>query len=127
MFIKITENQIESDGVNFQDGMRLLCSAVLQLMNRTVDFASTEQETLVLKQTVYDTANRGFSHILESFDPTQTQNEDMDINAVIALQDQIIQEALETIKEHNPKRYRALKREMQRKQSKGALPRKENN
>lgn len=111
MYIKITDNTIETDGqLNFQEAMRLLASAMLQVMNKALDFASNEEEYDAVRDSVYDSANQAFTAILDSFDPDQSRNDDLDINIVVAMQDQIIQEALETIKEYNPKRYKRLKR-----------------
>lgn len=111
MYIKITDNSIETDGaLNFPEAMQLLSSAVLQVMNKSLDFASTDEEHAALKDSVYDSANRAFTAILDSFDPDQSRNDDLDINMVVAIQDQVIQEALDTIKEYNPKRYKRLLR-----------------
>lgn len=111
MYIKITDKQLETGDLDFLSAMQLLTSAILQLMHRTIDFASNEEEAQALKESVYDTANRAFTAVLDSFDPDQTNNDDLDINLVIALQDEVVQEALATIKEYNPKRYRRIVRE----------------
>ena len=111
MYIKITDNSIETDGaLNFPEAMQLLSSAILQIMNKSLDFASSDEELAALKDSIYDSANRAFTAILDSFDPDQSRNDDLDINMVVAIQDQVIQEALDTIKEYNPKRYKRLLR-----------------
>lgn len=110
-FITVTPAGVESNKVTFQDAFELLFSALRQFaLTVTQAHPETTPE-------VYDWINQGAAGILHELDPDADPNPELDINEVIAKQDLYIQTQLNDIRLNNPKRYKRLKKEFDRKKS----------
>ena len=102
--IKITPVGLEVSDLNFPDALQLLASAMLQLMNNTLEFASDEKERHALRGDVYDATNQAFSAVLEAFYP----NEDDTFlpEEVLEIENKVLEDQLEYLRGSNPRLYK---------------------
>lgn len=115
----ITPKSLEVEELNFNDGMQLIFSALLQLMNQAVDnFTSNEEEQEQLRDSIYDAVNEASTAVLDKFDPNKSRlrNEDVDIEEVMARQDVIINDAYSKLKATNPRLFRKQQKLLRRAQ-----------
>ena len=113
-WLKLTPNQIESHDLDFESAFELLLSALRQYAVTLINHAPDDQ---ALRDEVYDWINQGTSGILHEIDPDKDLNPDLDINEVIAKQDLYIHEALDNLRQNNPRRYKKVQKDIQKRKS----------
>lgn len=101
-FLKIYPSKIETHHLNYEDALRMLMSATLQLMKSARD---TNPKDKALERSLYDATNQAFANILEQFLPDVDVNPDFDIEEEINAENKRVEAELLELKLTNPKLY----------------------
>lgn len=102
MFITIdSENGITaSEKVSFEDGMRMLCTACLALMDgldaRVKETAESEEEYNEVHGHIYDIYNQYAGAVLDSFDSERSPHTDLTAQAILEAENAILDREVPT-------------------------------